>query len=143
MKKSLLVIILLSIVSFSSGQEKDALKKFIQKNKENSSGEIMFVSIKELIDHPDKYDGKVVRVRGFLVLDFEGTAIYVKKSDYEKHNYKNSIWISLSGRDRGLLKNQCNNKFASIIGTFKSKKNGHFDLFSGSLVSIMRIDPVK
>ncbi len=57
---------------------KNALKKFIQENKENSSEEIMFVSIKELIDHPDKYDEKIVKTRGFLNLDFEGTTIYVR-----------------------------------------------------------------
>lgn len=137
------MIFLLSFAFFHWGQEKDPLEKFIQKNKDNSSGKIVFASIKELVDHPDKYDEKVVRIRGFLNLGFEGTAIYIQKSDYEKHNYKNSIWVSLSGRDLSLLKSQCNNKFASIIGTFKSGQNGHFGLFSGSLVSIRRIDPVK
>src|SRR4051812_16809265 len=50
------------------------------------------VSLITLIANPATYDGKRVRVIGFLRLEFEGNNLYVAKSDYEAAISKNAVW---------------------------------------------------
>jgi hypothetical protein len=54
------------------------------------------VSIVQLIATPEKYDGKVVQVMGFLRLEFEGNAIYLHEDDYTHAIYKNGLMIVIN-----------------------------------------------
>ena len=49
----------------------------------------------QLIANPQAYDHKLVRVIGYLDLQFEGNAIYFHSGDFEHAIYENSIWINL------------------------------------------------
>jgi len=40
------------------------------------------VSLIQLIANPQAYDGKTVRITGFLHLEFEGNAIYLHNEDF-------------------------------------------------------------
>jgi hypothetical protein len=51
------------------------------------------VSIVQLIAVPDRYEGRVVGVQGFVRLEFEGTAVYMSEDDYRYRNSKNAIWL--------------------------------------------------
>jgi hypothetical protein len=53
------------------------------------------VSIVQLIANGQKYDGKLVRVIGFLRLEFEGNALYLHREDYETSIMKNGIWVDV------------------------------------------------
>ncbi|MDN3725528.1 hypothetical protein QRD02_14175 [Aequorivita sp. SDUM287046] len=126
-------------VNLTFGQ-RDSLLDFINKNKDKSPGNPISVSAIQLISTPEKYDGKVIRVIGFVNLEFEGTALYCYKSDFDNRNYKNSIWLEIPKKGIYELGKQCNGNYVSIIGTFNAQQNGHFGLFSGSIVEIRRID---
>jgi hypothetical protein len=61
------------------------------------------VSLIQLIGNPDKYDGKSVRVIGFLRLEFEGDALYLHQEDFEHALTKNAIWVNAGP---GMTKNR-------------------------------------
>lgn len=110
------------------------------------------VSIVNLIATPERYDGKVVRVDGVVILEFEGNAIYMTKADAENHISKNSIWLDLDYSKFGIpekepsdpeqlkqavskakrLKNM-SGKYALIEGVFDKNSRGHLGLCSGSI----------
>lgn len=133
------VFLILLTVNLTFGQN-DPLLNFIIKNKDKSPGNPTRVSAIQLIASPERYDGKVIQVTGYLNLEFEGTALYCYKSDFDNQIYKNSIWLEIPKTEIYELGKQCNKNFASIIGTFNAKQNGHLGSFSGSIVEIRRID---
>jgi hypothetical protein len=53
------------------------------------------VSIVQLIANPERYDGKRVQFIGFLRIEFEGTAVYLHREDYEWGIGKNALWINI------------------------------------------------
>lgn len=52
------------------------------------------VSIVQLLAVPEKYEGKLVSVRGFVRLESEGSAIYLHEEDYEQSLYSNGLWLN-------------------------------------------------
>ena len=100
--------------------------------------EIMFISLIHLIQHPDIYNQKQVRVIGFASLDFEGKAIYVSKADYENAITKNSLWLDIE-----LTENikKCHKKYILVEGVFDQSNLGHLKLFSGAIGHIERLEP--
>ena len=59
-----------------------------------AGGELPLVSLIELIANPQKWDGKVVLIVGYLNLQFEGDAIYLHAEDYESGITKNGVWVN-------------------------------------------------
>jgi hypothetical protein len=84
-----------------------------------------------LVADPSQFDGRRVRVAGFMKLEFEGDALYINREDYDRGLTKNAVWLELStGRpafDRG---------YALVAGTVRGSKTGHMGLFSGTLEDI-------
>jgi len=96
---------------------------------------IQNISIIQLISNPEKYDGKIISVAGFLNLEFEETALYLSQNDEEHKLRKNSIWIEKAS-DRCSIYHK---EYVIITGTFDMKNNGHFGSFSGTLKKIVNI----
>ena len=136
MKNYFLIILLISLKSFYQ----TPLEKFNDENRNKNPQEILDVSVIQLITSPEKYDGKIVHVTGFIKIEFEGTAIYLHEEDYKKHIYKNSIWLSMPN-ELYSLKNEISEKYGSVIGTFKAEPKGHFGMFSGTITNINGIFP--
>jgi hypothetical protein len=90
------------------------------------------VSIIRLIANPDAYDGKFVRIIGFVRFEFEGNAIYVHEEDYKQGLRKNGLWLSMEERK------ELDRKYALIEGVFNAKDRGHFGLWSGSIGKVTR-----
>jgi hypothetical protein len=93
---------------------------------------VVNVSIVQLLVAPKKYEGKLVSVRGYVHLEFEGNAIYLHKDDYD-HNIKaNGLWVNVP---------QCEHPdgstfqtgYADITGRFTAKFHGHMGLWPGSI----------
>lgn len=97
------------------------------------------VSLIRLIASPEKYDGKKVRVIGYLHLEFEGDALYLHKEDYNAAISKNGLWINIS-RDSATRAMKYNNRYIIMEGVFDAKSYGHMGMFSGSLKDITRLD---
>jgi hypothetical protein len=98
------------------------------------------VSLIQLIANPDTYNGKKVRVTGFLRLEEEGNALYLHREDYEMGLMKNGVWID---SPRGMTKAQAdvvNNHYAICEGIFRAKWKGYGGLFSGEINRITRLE---
>jgi hypothetical protein len=98
------------------------------------------VSLIQLIANPQAYDGKRVRLIGFLRLEFEGNAIYLHKEDYEHGISENGLWIDVP---RDMTKDQqqrVNTQYAICEAMFRASGHGHMDVFSGELTNVSRLE---
>jgi hypothetical protein len=93
------------------------------------------VSIINLIATPEKYYDKRIKITGYMITEFEGTAIYLTREDYDNRIYKNSVFLLIGkGSDYQFY----NKEYVTLNGTF-IKGNGHMGLFSGMLEDISNI----
>lgn len=140
MKNLILLILFISLQSYSQKVN----KKLDEDNNEDlvSVSSIDFnISLIRLIATPEKYDGKVIQVEGFLNLEFEGDAIYLHREDYENSLCENGFWVDFSDKIKSTKKlNNYNKKYVIIIGTFDMKSHGHGGLFGGTIKNISRLD---
>jgi len=102
-----------------------------------SLGEPRVVSLIQLIANPKDYHGQLVRVFGFVTLDFEGTAIYLHQDDYKYGLDKNGLWIDVT-REIGKRRADYDQKYVLVEGIFDGNERGHMGLFSGCIRNISR-----
>lgn len=99
------------------------------------------VSFVQLLATPEKYDGKLVQVVGYLNLEFEGNLIFLHKEDHENHLVKNAFWVQFSDRIKTEKKlNNYRKRYVVIIGRFKMNPENRVNIFSGDIVDITRLD---
>ena len=101
------------------------------------AAEPLDVSLVRLIANPKDYDGKIVRVIGFVRLEFEGNAIYLHQDDYKHGIRKNGLWIDATD-DMRKRTADFDQKHVLLEGTFNVKDTGHLGLWSGSIQKIAR-----
>jgi hypothetical protein len=100
------------------------------------------VSLLQLIAAPDTFEGKYVRIHGFVRIEHEGTAVYLHREDFEHMLTRNGLWLAANdATPAGSREAQVNGRYAIIEGRFTAKKKGHKGLWSGSLEEITRMDP--
>ena len=114
----------------------EAIQSFEQK----IDSQAQEVSVIQLIANPAKFDGKRVRVIGFLRLEFEGNAIYLHREDYEHAIFENSIWLDRPKDFSEKQATKINKKYVICQGTFSAEQHGHTGMFSGSLTHITRLE---
>jgi hypothetical protein len=93
-----------------------------------------------LIATPEKYDGKLIRVVGYLNLEFEGNALYLNKEDYKESLFRNAVWVNLTRKETIEKTKTYSKQYVVIEGTFVMSDTGHMGLFSGGITQISRID---
>jgi hypothetical protein len=102
------------------------------------------VSLIQLIATPDAFDGKHVRVKGFVKIEFEGTAIYLHREDAEQMLTKNGLWLKVDlATFEASPWAQVKDRYAIIEGRFSGKEKGHKGLWSGGVENIIRMDSLK
>lgn len=97
------------------------------------------VSLIQLISNPHKYNGKFVRVTGYLAFDDKGADLFFHQEDYESTLLRDAIWIG----DIETIKNQrekFDKKYVFIEGIFDGKHRGPYGRFSGELRHVTRFD---
>src|ERR1019366_417898 len=100
----------------------------------------LYVSLLQLIATPDTFDGKYVRVIGFVCIEHEGTGIYLHREDSEHGLTKNGIWLVVAETAvEGSKEAQVKDRYALIEGRFAAKKKGHRGMWSGSIEDITRM----
>jgi hypothetical protein len=97
------------------------------------------VTMVQLIANPEKFDGKLVRVIGFLRLEFEGDALYLHREDYEISILGNGIWVDATPEINKQSK-ILNMHYVLLEGTFSAKDRGHMGMWSGALKHITRCE---
>lgn len=98
------------------------------------------VSMLQLLTAPEKYDGKLVLVKGVGNLEFEGDCISLSKDDLKYHT-GNSIWIEL---DESCVSyedaKQYNGEYVYVEGVFDKDYGGHMNGFCGSIREVSRYE---
>lgn len=117
------------------------LKQFNIENANNSTEKPIKVSLKKLSKNPEKYLGKVVSVRGFIIIEYEGTAVFKNEKEYlnRKNKQFRRYWLMISTKDLYKLDEECTYKYATITGQFISTFKGHFEMYDGSIWNIRNI----
>jgi hypothetical protein len=95
------------------------------------------VSMIQLLAAPERFHGQVVRVQGFLRLEFEGNALYLHREDFGRALTRNASWVTPS---RAFAGKELSDGYVLIEGEFDAKEKGHFGLFSRSIKNISRAD---
>jgi hypothetical protein len=98
------------------------------------------VSVVQLLATPEKFDGKLVRVFGFLRLAFESDALYLHREDDTQDLTRNAMCVD---RTEGMEREQekLNAHYVLIEATFDAEDMGHMGLFGSALEKVKRIIP--
>jgi len=109
-------------------------------------------SLISILSNPEKYDGKRVRVTGFLHFQFEDSALYFSKDAADYLILENAIWVRYNEKpslepqiSQDKLKNRTINldyfdgRYVMLEGTFKMNERGHLGAFSGTLENVTRV----
>jgi hypothetical protein len=108
----------------------------------NVSPEAIEVSITDLIDNPQEYSGKLVRVHGVCRLQFEEDALYSSADDYKNHISANAIWLSLNDNGRQtftyFLLKKASGRCVLVEGVFSKWNTGHWGAYPGAITQITR-----
>jgi hypothetical protein len=103
------------------------------------------VTLIRLIASPEKFDGKLIRVIGFLRLEFEGDVLYLHREDYENAILGDGIWVDVTPvitKQSAVL----NMNYVLLEGVFSASERGHMGMWSGTIKQIRRAQlwrPVK
>ena len=97
------------------------------------------VTLVQLIANPEKFDGKLIRVIGFLRLEFEGDVLYLHREDYENSILGNGIWVDVNPEITKQNKT-LNMHYVLLVGVFSSSERGHMGMWSGTLKKIRRAE---
>lgn len=92
-------------------------------------------SIVQLLANPEKFEGKLVNVQGFVRLEFEGDAIYLHKEDYEHGLYSNGMWLGASECKR-IDGTTFDAGYAMVVGRYTSQRRGHMGLWPGAIEEV-------
>ena len=95
------------------------------------------VTLVQLIANPEKFDGKLIRVIGFLRLEFEGNVLYLHREDYENAILGNGIWVDVTP---AIMKQYAtlNMSYVLLEGIFSARDKGHMGMWSGSIRQVRR-----
>ncbi len=111
----------------------------------DTNNDALNVSIISLIAEPEKYDGKNIRVRGFLNVEYEAMGIYLNEEDYKNCVTKNAVWLNFDydklGTDFKQIQ-RLNKKYVDIEGVFNRSYNGHFGMYSGTIENVYAIKSI-
>jgi hypothetical protein len=97
------------------------------------------VTLVRLIANPETFDGKLIRVIGFLRLEFEGDVLYLHREDYENAILGDGIWVEVTPmiqRQRPTL----NMKYVLVEGIFNASERGHMGMWSGTIKQVRRAE---
>jgi len=97
------------------------------------------VTLVQLIANPEKFDGKLIRVIGFLRLEFEGNVLYLHREDYENAILGDGIWVDVTPETTKQSKT-LNMNYVLLEGIFSSNNPGHMGMWSGAIQKIRRAE---
>jgi hypothetical protein len=99
------------------------------------------VSMMQVITTPDRYDGKMVKLRGYLHVRAEDTALYFTKDHADYRLKENGIWIVLRESPYSFKEQQhLDGAYVVIEGVFDMKQRGHFSAWQGGIHTVTRLE---
>lgn len=126
--RRILLILLLAITQISAAPAPPS-----------NAEQVHTVPLVAVIANPERYHGKVVRVMGFLVLEYEDDALYLSKSDFDQLFTTNAVWVNGPKDTEPAARRALSGKHVFLTGRFDADHRGHLGLFSGALVDVSEI----
>jgi hypothetical protein len=96
------------------------------------------VGMVQLLGAPEKYDGKLVRVIGFLSLEFEGVGLYLHREDFQNMT-GNALWINPPEKTDPSL----GRHYVEVVGTFEAKAGGHMGVFPAGIRNVTKLMDIE
>lgn len=100
-----------------------------------SMGPPATVSLLSLVANPERYDGRRVRIIGYLHLEFEGDELCPTVEFYRVADAASCIWIDATPQMRTL-----SDHYVIVEGQFSSSARGHLGAYNGALQSVTRAE---
>jgi hypothetical protein len=88
-----------------------------------------------LLANPERFDGKLVTIEGFLNLEYEGDAIYQSRSDFDEMLTGNAIWVDGPKFEEPSARRDLSGRHVSLTGRFDADMRGHFSAYAGGLAA--------
>ena len=92
------------------------------------------VSLIQLLATPERYEGRLVRVKGVAHFEFEESALYLHQEDAECMNSSNGLWLNAGGHD------DLSDAFVIVVGRFTGKSHGHLGAWPGELTNVSHLE---
>jgi hypothetical protein len=102
------------------------------------SHETIDVGMVALLAVPEKYERKLVRIIGFVCIEFEGDALYLHEEDYRYGLTKDSFVLHLTDAQQKQFKNM-SLKYVLIEGTLNANGPERND-WAGAIENITRFE---
>ncbi|WP_192823223.1 hypothetical protein [Rufibacter sp. LB8] len=127
--KNRILVCLLSILLFSCGDSK------VFTTTEDSINYIS-VDIEQLLEDPNRFNGKYIELSGIFVYEFENVGIYKTRMAAYRKDSKNAFWTEfeeglLTGEELEGLKNK-----RIVVRGLVSERKGHLMQFAGTLKKV-------
>lgn len=94
-------------------------------------------TVTKIIQDPDTYDGKPVKVVGYYVDTFESHGLWASEADYRNAVTKNALWVSV---DRSGKYKAFNGKRVVVEGVFDKTNQGHLRLYFGAIKDVTKME---
>jgi len=95
------------------------------------------VSIIQLIATPERFDGKLVSLIGFVHIGREQDLIYLAQDDFNHGIFQNALWFHLS-EDMGKDSRNLTGNYVSVVGIFSARHEGPYGCPNGGIPTIKR-----
>jgi hypothetical protein len=106
---------------------------------QTSPEEPVDVPLVRLLSIPTDYDEKPIRTYGYLVLEFEQSALYLGRDDARAGILANALWLTGAKERFDSLGVSGSKRYVMIEGVFDAEDKGHMGMFSGAIRSIGRV----
>jgi hypothetical protein len=137
MKKTLIITFLI-FIQISCNQKSEVSEK--QNDETGIKSTSNNISMINLIASPEKYNGKKIKIIGFVNAEFGKNGVYLSKDDYENSIYKNGILISQPESVRkNILDKNLDKRYMYIEGTFKMNEADYNGPWSGKLERVTKM----
>jgi len=95
------------------------------------------VSIIQLIATPEKFDGALVSLIGFMQIGREQDLVYLGEQDFNHGLIENALWFRLS-EEIGKDSQKLNKNYVRIVGVFSARHEGPYGCPNGGLTTVKR-----
>ena len=100
-----------------------------------NEGRAETVSVIQLIATPERFDGKRIRVTGYLNIQFEDMALYLHEEDCMQGIQKNAFWIELPNS-----LSQTPAGYVTVEAVLDPSRHGHLSAYQGTLTDVTSLD---
>jgi hypothetical protein len=100
------------------------------------------VSLIRLIAIPWLYHNRKVSVRGFLVLNFEHSVLYLSEEDY-LHNLANGVWIADNTGILSKSRKQFDKHYMLIEGKYDASYKPRSNVQNGAITDVQKVENLQ